>query len=229
MALISLDHVDKIYPNSTRPALKDIDLHIDRGDFVFLVGASGSGKTSLLRLLLREEEATAGEIRVAGYDLRRLPNRQVPQYRRSIGMIFQDYKLLPNKTVWENVAFALEVIGTPRSAIKSLVPKVLKTVGLTGKEHNKPQELSGGEQQRVGLARALINNPKLIIADEPTGNVDPALSFEIVDLLSEINRHGTTVLMVTHEHSLVKHFHRRIVEIHNGRIVADSGKEAMIR
>lgn len=222
MALISLDHVDKIYPNSTRPALKDIDLHIDRGDFVFLVGASGSGKTSLLRLLLREEEATAGEIRVAGYDLRRLPNRQVPQYRRSIGMIFQDYKLLPNKTVWENVAFALEVIGTPRSAIKSLVPKVLKTVGLTGKEHNKPQELSGGEQQRVSLARALVNNPEIIIADEPTGNVDPELSHEIIELLNEINSMGTTVLVVTHEHELVREFNQRVVTIDHGKVIGDT-------
>ena len=173
MALISMEHVSKIYPNAKRPALQDIDLEISRGEFVFLVGASGSGKTSLLRLLLREEEATSGEIRVGGYDLRRLPNRQVPQYRRSIGMVFQDYKLLNNKTVWENVAFALEVIGTSRSTIKSLVPKVLKTVGLTGKENNYPRELSGGEQQRVTIARAYVNHPQLLLADEPTGNLGP--------------------------------------------------------
>ena len=153
MALISMEHVSKIYPNAKRPALQDIDLEISRGEFVFLVGASGSGKTSLLRLLLREEEATSGEIRVGGYDLRRLPNRQVPQYRRSIGMVFQDYKLLNNKTVWENVAFALEVIGTSRSTIKSLVPKVLKTVGLTGKENNYPRELSGGEPPAAAARR----------------------------------------------------------------------------
>lgn len=222
MSLITLDDVTKIYPKGTRPALDDITLHIDRGDFVFLVGASGSGKTTLLSLLLREEEATDGEIRVAGNDLRRLTNRQVPQYRRSIGFVFQDYKLLNNKTVWQNVAFALEVIGTSRSTIRTLVPKVLQTVGLSGKEKNYPHELSGGEQQRVGLARALVNNPSLIIADEPTGNVDPALSFEIVDLLSEINRRGTTILMVTHEHNLVKHFNRRVIQIHHGEIVADT-------
>ena len=224
MALISLEHVDKIYPNSTRPALKDIDLHIDRGDFVFLVGASGSGKTSLLRLLLREEEATAGEIRVAGYDLRRLPNRQVPQYRRSIGMIFQDYKLLPTKTVWENVAFALEVIGTPRSAIKSLVPKVLKTVGLTGKEHNRPQELSGGEQQRVTIARAYVNHPQILLADEPTGNLDPTTSLGIMEVLDAINRTGTTIVMATHKEEIVNSMRKRVVELHNGDIVRDQAQ-----
>lgn len=159
MALISLDNVSKIYPKGTRPALDDINLDIERGDFVFLVGASGSGKTTLLSLLLREEEATSGEIRVAGNDLRRITNRQVPQYRRSLGFVFQDYKLLNNKTVWENVAFALEVIGTRRSTIKSLVPKVLNTVGLTGKEKNYPHELSGGEQQRVAIAPRLRESP----------------------------------------------------------------------
>ena len=154
MALISLEHVSKVYPKGTRPALDDINLDIDRGDFVFLVGASGSGKTTLLSLLLREEEVTDGEIRVAGNDLRRLSSRQVPHYRRSIGFIFQDYKLLNNKTVWENVAFALEVIGTSRSTVKSLVPKVLQTVGLTGKENNYPHELSGLRRQGVAIARA---------------------------------------------------------------------------
>ena len=221
MALISLDHVNKIYPNSTRPALEDIDLQIDRGDFVFLVGASGSGKTSLLRLLLREEEVTGGEIRVGGYDLRRLPNRQVPQYRRSIGMIFQDYKLLTNKTVWENVAFALEVIGTPRSAIRSLVPKVLKTVGLTGKERNRPLELSGGEQQRVTIARAYVNHPQLLLADEPTGNLDPTTSLGIMEVLDAINRTGTTIVMATHNEEIVNSMRKRVVELHNGHIVRD--------
>ena len=164
MALISLEHVSKVYPKGTRPALDDINLDIDRGDFVFLVGASGSGKTTLLSLLLREEEVTDGEIRVAGNDLRRLSSRQVPHYRRSIGFIFQDYKLLNNKTVWENVAFALEVIGTSRSTVKSLVPKVLQTVGLTGKENNYPHELSGGEAQRVAIARAYVNHPQILLA-----------------------------------------------------------------
>ena len=193
MALISLEHVSKVYPKGTRPALDDINLDIDRGDFVFLVGASGSGKTTLLSLLLREEEATDGEIRVAGNDLRRLSARQVPHYRRQIGFIFQDYKLLNNKTVWENVAFALEVIGTRRSTIKSLVPKVLDTVGLTGKEKNYPHELSGGEQQRVAIARAYVNHPQILLADEPTGNLDPTTSLGIMEVLDAINRTGTTI------------------------------------
>lgn len=183
MALISLEHVSKVYPKGTRPALDDINLDIDRGDFVFLVGASGSGKTTLLSLLLREEEVTDGEIRVAGNDLRRLSSRQVPHYRRSIGFIFQDYKLLNNKTVWENVAFALEVIGTSRSTVKSLVPKVLQTVGLTGKENNYPHELSGGEAQRVAIARAYVNHPQILLADEPTGNLDPTTSLGIMEVL----------------------------------------------
>ena len=191
MALISLEHVSKVYPKGTRPALDDINLDIDRGDFVFLVGASGSGKTTLLSLLLREEEATDGEIRVAGNDLRRLSARQVPHYRRQIGFIFQDYKLLNNKTVWENVAFALEVIGTSRSTIKSLVPKVLQTVGLTGKENNYPHELSGGEAQRVAIARAYVNHPQILLADEPTGNLDPTTSLGIMEVLDAINRTGS--------------------------------------
>lgn len=221
MALISLNHVSKIYPKGTRPALDDVNLDIERGDFVFLVGASGSGKTTLLSLLLREEEATEGEIRVAGNDLRRITNRQVPQYRRSIGFVFQDYKLLNNKTVWQNVAFALEVIGMRRSAVKSMVPKVLETVGLTGKEKSYPHELSGGEQQRVAIARALINNPTMIIADEPTGNLDPQRSFEIMLLLEQINALGTTVMVVTHEKGLVDRFTKRVVAIDEGRVVSD--------
>mgnify|MGYP000389929725 CR=1 FL=1 len=221
MALIALDHVSKVYPKGTRPALDDVNLDIERGDFVFLVGASGSGKTTLLSLLLREEEATDGEIRVAGNDLRRLTNRQVPQYRRSIGFVFQDYKLLANKTVWQNVAFALEVIGTRRSAIKSLVPQVLQTVGLTGKENNYPHELSGGEQQRVAIARALVNNPSTIVADEPTGNLDPNRSLEIMTLLERINALGTTVVVVTHERDLVNHFDKRVIMIDHGQVNGD--------
>lgn len=221
MALISLDHVSKIYPKATRPALDDITLHIDRGDFVFLVGSSGSGKTSLLRLLLREEEATNGELRVGGNDLRRLTNRQVPQYRRSIGTVFQDYKLLNNKTVWQNVAFALEVLGTRRSTIQSLVPKVLQTVGLTGKENNFPHELSGGEQQRVTIARAYVNHPQILLADEPTGNLDPTTSLGIMEVIEAINRTGTTVVMATHNEEIVNSMRKRVVELHNGKIVRD--------
>lgn len=224
MSLISLDHVSKIYPRGTRPALDDVNLHINRGDFVFLVGASGSGKTTLLSLLLREEEATDGEIRVAGNDLRRLSNRQVPHYRRSIGFIFQDYKLLNNKTVWENVAFALEVIGTSRSTIKSMVPKVLETVGLTGKENNYPQELSGGEAQRVAIARAYVNHPQILLADEPTGNLDPTTSLGIMEVLDAINRTGTTIVMATHNEEIVNSMRKRVVELHAGRIVRDEAQ-----
>lgn len=221
MALISLEHVSKVYPKGTRPALDDINLDINRGDFVFLVGASGSGKTTLLSLLLREEEATDGEIRVAGNDLRRLSARQVPHYRRSIGFVFQDYKLLNNKTVWENVAFALEVIGTSRSTIKSLVPKVLQTVGLTGKEDSYPHELSGGEAQRVAIARAYVNHPQILLADEPTGNLDPTTSLGIMEVLDAINRTGTTVVMATHNEEIVNSMRKRVVELHTGKIVRD--------
>ena len=221
MALISLEHVSKVYPKGTRPALDDINLDINRGDFVFLVGASGSGKTTLLSLLLREEEATDGEIRIAGNDLRRLSARQGPHYRRSIGFIFQDYKLLNNKTVWENVAFALEVIGTSRSTIKSLVPKVLQTVGLTGKEDSYPHELSGGEAQRVAIARAYVNHPQILLADEPTGNLDPTTSLGIMEVLDAINRTGTTVVMATHNEEIVNSMRKRVVELHTGKIVRD--------
>ena len=221
MSLISLEHVSKIYPKGTRPALDDISLDVNRGDFVFLVGASGSGKTTLLSLLLREEEATKGEIHVAGNDLRRLVNRQVPQYRRSLGFIFQDYKLLNNKTVYQNVAFALEVIGTNRSTIKSLVPRVLETVGLTGKENNYPHELSGGEAQRVAIARAYVNHPQILLADEPTGNLDPTTSLGIMEVLDAINRTGTTIVMATHNEEIVNSMRKRVVELHSGHIVRD--------
>ena len=221
MSLISLEHVSKIYPRGTRPALDSISLNVDRGDFVFLVGASGSGKTTLLSLLLREEEANGGEIHVAGNDLRRLSNRQVPQYRRSLGFIFQDYKLLNNKTVWQNVAFALEVIGTSRSTIRSLVPRVLETVGLTGKEDNYPHELSGGEAQRVAIARAYVNHPQIILADEPTGNLDPTTSLGIMEVLDAINRTGTTIVMATHNEEIVNSMRKRVVELHAGKIVRD--------
>ena len=221
MALISLDHVSKMYPKGTRPALDDINLDIERGDFVFLVGASGSGKSTLLSLLLHEEEATDGEIRVAGNDLRRITNRQVPQYRRSLGFVFQDYKLLNNKTVWQNVAFALEVIGMRRSSVKSLVPKVLETVGLTGKEKSYPHELSGGEQQRVAIARAYVNHPQILLADEPTGNLDPTTSLGIMEVLDAINRTGTTVVMATHNEEIVNSMRKRVVELHTGKIVRD--------
>ena len=228
MALISLEDVSKIYPRGTRPALDGINLDIERGDFVFLVGASGSGKTTLLSLLLREEEATSGEIRVAGNDLRRIPNRQVPHYRRTLGFVFQDYKLLNNKTVWENVAFALEVIGTRRSTIKSLVPKVLDTVGLTGKERNYPHELSGGEQQRVCVARALINEPKLILADEPTGNLDEKNEKIVLDLFRQLHAQGTTIIVVTHD-ALVASCAEREIMLNHGVLVGEKWNDEKAR
>ncbi|WP_300765850.1 cell division ATP-binding protein FtsE [uncultured Bifidobacterium sp.] len=224
MALITLDKVSKVYPKGTRPALDDITLHINRGDFVFLVGSSGSGKTTLLSLLLREEEATDGEIHVAGNDLRRLPNRQIPRYRRSLGFVFQDYKLLNNKTVWQNVAFALAVIGESRSTIRTMVPKVLETVGLTGKERNYPHELSGGEAQRVAIARAYVNHPQILLADEPTGNLDPTTSLGIMEVLDSINRLGTTIVMATHNEEIVNSMRRRVVELHEGVIVRDEAR-----
>ena len=220
MALISLEHVSKVYPKGTRPALDDINLDIDRGDFVFLVGASGSGKTTLLSLLLREEEVTDGEIRVAGNDLRRLSSRQVPHYRRSIGFIFQDYKLLNNKTVWENVAFALEVIGTSRSTVKSLVPKVLQTVGLTGKENNYPHELSGGMRQRIMIAMALACNPRLIIADEPTTALDVTIQAQILDLLRGLkDKINSSIMLITHDLGVVAEMADYVVVMYAGRVV----------
>ena len=220
MALISLEHVSKVYPKGTRPALDDINLDIDRGDFVFLVGASGSGKTTLLSLLLREEEATDGEIRVAGNDLRRLSARQVPHYRRQIGFIFQDYKLLNNKTVWENVAFALEVIGTSRSTIKSLVPKVLQTVGLTGKENNYPHELSGGMLQRVMIAAAILPQPRLLLADEPTTALDVTIQAQILELLRRLNRErGMSILFISHNLAVVRKLCTRVAVMEKGHIV----------
>lgn len=221
MAMISLKSVTKIYQQGARPALDSVNLDIERGDFVFLVGSSGSGKTTLLSLLLREEEATGGELHVAGNDLRRLPNRLVPRYRRTIGFVFQDYKLLPNKTVWQNVAFGLEVIGAKHSTVKSVVPQVLETVGLTGKESRYPHELSGGEAQRVAIARAYANHPQILLADEPTGNLDPTTSVGIMEVLDAINRTGTTILMATHNEEIVNSMRKRVVELHEGKVVRD--------
>ena len=229
MALISLEHVSKVYPKGTRPALDDINLDIDRGAFVFLVGASGSGKTTLLSLLLREEEVTDGEIRVAGNDLRRLSSRQVPHYRRSIGFIFQDYKLLNNKTVWENVAFALEVIGTSRSTVKSLVPKVLQTVGLTGKENNYPHELSGGMRQRVIIAIALATNPKLLIADEPTTALDVTIQEQILKLMKKlVKEHNTSLMLITHDLAVVSQMVDKINVMYCGKLVETGKTEDII-
>lgn len=221
MAMISLDDVTKIYAAGARPALDSISFSVERGEFVFLVGESGSGKTTLLQLLLHEEEANKGELHVMGQDVRRMRPRMVPKYRRGIGFVFQDYKLLPNKTVWQNVAFALEVIGAKRSTVKTLVPQVLKIVGLTGKEKRYPSELSGGEAQRVAVARAYVNHPALLLADEPTGNLDPTTSAGIMKVLDAINRTGTTVIMATHNEDIVNSMHKRVIELHEGKLVRD--------
>jgi len=202
-------------------ALDSINLKINDGDFAFVVGPSGAGKSTLIKLILKEIDATSGTVLVNGFNLRKLKRRKIPKLRRSIGVVFQDFRLIPTMTVYENVAFVLRVIDAPAKYIKSRVPYVISLVGLSHKAKSYPTELSGGEQQRVALARALVNDPKLIIADEPTGNIDPALSYEIVGLLKGINECGTTILMVTHEHDLVRSFGGRIININKGNIAFD--------
>ncbi len=218
--MIRFENVSKTYKNGT-PALRNVTLDIEKGEFVFLVGASGSGKTTFLRLLLREEAPDAGRILEAGRDIGELPKWRVPYLRRNIGCVFQDFRLLPNKSVFENVAFALEVIGRPRSTVESQVPQILELVGLADKAKNLPHELSGGEQQRVAVARAFVNRPLILLADEPTGNLDPANSESIMALLERINRTGTTVVMATHDKALVDRMRRRVVELDRGEIVRD--------
>lgn len=221
--MIRFDSVTKVYKGGTI-ALEDITLEIVKGEFVFLVGPSGSGKSTFLRLLLREETASSGTIVVAGRDIGRLGSWKVPQLRRNIGTIFQDYKLLPAKTVYENVAFALEVIGRPRHVITSQVPQILDLVGLEGKAERFPSELSGGEQQRVSIARAFVNRPLILLADEPTGNLDPATTVGIMRLLDRINRTGTTVVMATHDQRIVDAMRRRVVELEEGQMVRDQAR-----
>jgi len=220
--MIDLEHVSKEYKRGGPLALDDINLHVDDGEFVFLLGHSGAGKSTLLKLLLREELPSEGKVTVLGKDVASLHRHQVPYLRRQMGIIFQDFRLIPTMTVYENIAFAMHVTNIGHKQIKERVNYMLELVHLEDKAKVYPDLLSGGEQQRVAVARALAHAPKLVIADEPTGNIDPALSYEIVDLLSAINERGTTVLMVTHEHSLVKHFHKRIIQIHSGEIVADT-------
>lgn len=223
--MIEFINVSKVYNNGTE-ALHDINLKVPKGEFVFIVGSSGAGKSTFLKLITCEERPSSGQILVDGQDISHLRKGKIPYVRRKMGMVFQDFRLIDHMTVYDNVAFAMRVVGASGKSIKKRVPYMLSLVGLQHKAKHYPTELSGGERQRVGLARALVNNPEMIIADEPTGNIDPALSFEIVDLLNEINRRGTTVLMVTHEHSLVKHFHKRIIQIHSGQIVADTNDMA---
>ena len=208
------------YPNGN-VALHDVDLVIPEGDFVFLVGPSGAGKSTLIRLLIRDEVATRGEVMLDGQNLARLKRRNVPKLRRRIGIVFQDYKLLPSKTVWENVAFALEVTGTPRRAIRPAVDRVLALVGLTAQASQLPTTLSGGEKQRTAIARALVHDPRIIIADEPTGNLDPLISWEILQLLLRINELGVTVLMATHNAEVVTALRRRVVALEEGRVIRD--------
>ena len=219
--MIRFENVTKRFRGTAKPALSDVDFEVVRGEFVFLVGPSGSGKSSCLRLILREETPSEGRVVVLGRDLRTLSNRKVPYFRRHIGAVFQDFRLLPSKTVFQNVAFTLQVIGSSRGFIQQAVPEVLALVGLAGKEKRFPHELSGGEQQRVAIARALVNRPQVLLADEPTGNLDPDTSIEIMRLLDRINRTGTTVVMVTHDSNIVNQMRRRVIEIESGRIVRD--------
>jgi cell division transport system ATP-binding protein len=220
--MISIEKVSKTYKGASRPALDAVSIEIEKGDFVFLVGASGSGKSSLLRMMLREDVPSKGSIFVLGENLISIPARRVPYFRRNIGMVFQDFRLLPNKTVAQNVAFCLEVIGKSPAFIAEAVPAVLKLVGLDGKQERYPNELSGGEQQRVALARAIVNKPQLLLADEPTGNLDPATSQDIVNLLERISAAGTTIVMATHDRGIVDRLKRRVVVLKDGQIVSDS-------
>jgi cell division transport system ATP-binding protein len=219
--VINFDNVTKVYPNQNRASLENVNLSIEKSEFVFLVGPSGSGKSTFLRLVLKEERPSEGTIHVAGTNLARLPNWKVPHLRRRIGCVFQDFRLLPNKTVYQNVAFALEVIGKNQRFIRRVVPEVIDLVGLEGKHNRMPNELSGGEQQRVAVARAFVNRPMILLADEPTGNIDPATSIGIMKVLDRINRTGTTVVMATHDAAIVDSMRKRVIELEYGKVVRD--------
>ncbi|MFR5797335.1 MAG: cell division ATP-binding protein FtsE [Oscillospiraceae bacterium] len=218
--MVELKNVSVTYSTGI-DALNNISLRINDGDFAFVVGSSGAGKSTLIKLILKEIDATSGIVMVNDYNLSKLQKKKIPEFRRTIGFVFQDFRLIPSMTVYENVAFVLRVIDAPRKYIRKRVPYVISLVGLQDKANSYPNQLSGGEQQRVAIARALVNDPQLIIADEPTGNIDPELSYEIVELLKGINECGTTILMVTHEHDLVRHFGGRIININSGEIVFD--------
>ena len=219
--IIEFRGVSKTYPTGTH-AIEDINIRITAGEFVFVVGSSGAGKSTFMKLIMREEKANTGEIRVNGFNLTKMRRREVPMLRRTMGIVFQDFRLIPTMNVFDNVAFAMHVVGASDRDVRREVSKALSKVGLGNKARSMPAQLSGGEQQRVGLARALVNSPDLIIADEPTGNVDPNMSYEIVSLLTEINKRGTTVLMVTHDHNLVRDFQHRVIMLERGKIVADN-------
>ena len=222
--MIRFQNVSKVYKRGARPALDDVSVEVERGEFVFLVGASGSGKSTFLRLVLREERPTAGHVYALGRDLAQLSTWKVPHLRRQIGAVFQDFRLLPTKNVYENVAIALQVIGKPRHHIQTTVPQVLGLVGLEGKEKRLPHELSGGEQQRVAIARAFVNRPAVLLADEPTGNLDPNTSVGIMKLLDRINRQGTTVVMATHDDEIVDQMRKRVIELVDGVVVRDQAR-----
>jgi len=222
--MIRFDSVSKSYSGNTRPALNAVSLEILKGEFVFLVGASGSGKSSFLRLVLKEEKPSKGQIHVLGQYLNTLPNRKIPPFRRNLGVVFQDFRLLPQKTVYDNVAFTLQVIGKSKGFIQEAVPDTLKMVGLAGKANRFPHELSGGEQQRVAIARAIVNKPAILLADEPTGNLDPQTSAGIMTLLERINLGGTTVIMATHDAGIVDQMKRRVIELISGQVVRDENQ-----
>lgn len=219
--VIEFRGVSKTYKTGTH-ALEDVNIRINSGEFVFVVGSSGAGKSTFMKLIMREEKANTGIINVNGFNLTRMRRKQVPMLRRTMGIVFQDFRLIPTMNVFQNVAFAMHVVGASNREIRLRVTDALSKVGLGDKARSMPRQLSGGEQQRVGLARALVNSPKLIIADEPTGNVDPNMSYEIVSLLTEINKRGTTILMVTHDHNLVRDFQHRVIMLDSGKIVADN-------
>ncbi|AER06021.1 MULTISPECIES: cell division ATP-binding protein FtsE [Cutibacterium] len=222
--MITFDSVTKTYTGQSQAALSDVNVDIDKGEFVFLVGQSGSGKSTFIRLILREYRPTRGTLYVAGKNLNQLRSWKVPALRRQIGTVFQDFRLLPRKTVYENVAFAMQVIGKPTKEIRSVVPETLELVGLDGKQKRMPDELSGGEQQRVALARAFVNRPKILIADEPTGNLDPDTAVGIMKVLDRINRTGTTVVMATHDSTIVDQMRRRVIELEFGHVVRDENE-----
>ena len=222
--MIRFENVSTTYPGQSRAALGNVNVDIEKGEFVFLVGASGSGKSTFLRLVLREARPNQGRVYVAGKEINRMASWKVPALRRKIGTVFQDFRLLPNKTVAENVAFALQVIGKPKSHINAVVPETLELVGLEGKGERMPDELSGGEQQRVAIARAFVNRPQILIADEPTGNLDPNTSVGIMKLLDRINRTGTTVVMATHDAGIVDQMRKRVIELEDGRVVRDQAR-----
>ena len=222
--MIDFKNVSKVYDNGTK-ALHNINIHIDKGEFVFVVGASGAGKSTFLKLMMREEVPSTGTINIKNYNLGEMKKKEIPYFRRNMGIVFQDFRLIQNMTVYDNVAFAMRVVGAREKEIRKRVPYVINIVGLSSKARNYPMELSGGEQQRVALARALVNNADIIIADEPTGNVDPQMSLEIVELLTRLNEAGTTVIMVTHEHSLVSQFDKRVIVLDSGEVISDGVME----